>query len=195
MTTDWRKSIEVTFPIIRYHPPIEYRDGVKIRKTRTLLNAPMTPWGSADGSEYLRHGGTGLSRSAEYPSKETLLPGGILDANGHHIKILDIDAPEDKPGRVFEFFLNLFGLFRTYRYRYSFGKPEQLTLDEFKNKLIMLGKEEKKMPRPVKKILSAKSFYEVMEAECERDIVNSYYKTVWVKNWLEEPRRYARAIR
>lgn len=186
VTSEWRKRIEVTFPVIRYHPLVEHRDGVKIKKTRIYLDKPKTIWGSADGSEYLRHGGTGLSRSADYPSKAAVLPGGILDANGRHIPILDIEARNSKPNSLVEFLFNcLSSLFLTYRYRYSFGEPEQLELQDFKDRLIKLSKEERKMPRPTKQILAAKSFYEVMEAECEPEIVKAYYKTVLVKNWLE----------
>lgn len=182
---EWRKEIEITFPIIRYHPLIVHRDGVKIRKTHTLLDAPMRIGGSPDGSDYLRHGGTGLSRNSEYPSKSAVLPGGILDASGRHIPILDIDAPENKPNVIINIISVFIAEVRTFRYKQSFGEPEQLKLEEFKDRLIKLGKEERKMPRPTKKILAAKSFYEVMEAECDPEITKAYYKTVWVKNWID----------
>jgi hypothetical protein len=153
------------------------------------LNAPKTVWGSADHSAYLQHGGTGLSRNADYPCKDIALPGGILDSQGQHIEILNIDAQEGKPHAIAGFLLGAFSLLCTYQYRFSFGRPEQLNLEDFKDRIIKFGKEERKMPRPTKKILASKTFYEVMEAECEPEIVKAYYGMTVVKNWIDEPKR------
>ena len=53
--------------------------------------------------------------------------------------------------------------------------------------------QEKGMPRPIKQIKSATSFYEVMQVEFGADDMKKYYKTIPVKNWLDEPKKYPAA--
>lgn len=199
--SDWRKSIEITFPIYLYHPPYG-AGGDLYNKQRTyggtlyikdiaFLDSPTSIWGSHDGRDLHRHGGIGLSRSARYPSKAAALSGGILDAKGLHIPILDLDAPQDPPKGLAAFCLGFWSLFRTYKYRYSFGEPEQLSLDEFKERLIKLCYQEKRMPRPIKKFKAAESFHDLVTVECGKVMMDEYYKTVEVKNWIDEPKKYS----
>lgn len=199
--SEWRKSIKITFPIYIYHPPYgaggglynpqRTYGGTLYVKDLIFIDSPTSIWGSHDGTDLHRHGGMGLSRSVVYPSKAAAIPGGILDAKGLHIPILDLDAPQNPPKGLAAFCLGFWSLFRTYKYRYSFGEPEQLSLDEFKERLIKLCYQEKRMPRPIKRIKAAESFYDLMTVETDTDMMEEHYKPVEVKNWIDAPKKYS----
>ncbi|MCY4334754.1 MAG: hypothetical protein OXC60_08790 [Litoreibacter sp.] len=181
---DWRKSIDITFPVYRYHPPKKLGSRVSCRSFISL-DSPRTYHGSVGHKAGTQHGGTGLSRDAEFPFKNDILPGGVLDSKGLHIPILDIDAPETQFRPLVLFALELVPNIWTYRYRMSFGEPEQLDLAEFKKRIISLSKKEKNMPfKRYKQVEAADSFYGVMEAEFEPDLMAASHKTVSVKNWI-----------
>jgi hypothetical protein len=140
----------------------------------------------------LRHGGVGLSRSVEFPNKRDTLPGGVLDSKGMHIPILDLGAPDEPPKGKKSFLLGTYGcLIGTFRYRYSFGEPEQLELEDFNSRIIELSRDERRMPRNKKAIEAAQNFYDVMGAEMFPDAMAAYSKTVNVKNWIDAPKRYS----
>ena len=188
------------FPLIQYHAPFGaggelYNKHGNNTKTRFVLDeiyldSPKTAWGSHDGTQLNGHGGRGVSRNVVYPSKARYVPGGVFDSNGLHVPILDLDAPQNPPAGIKGFSLAVCSLFRTFNYRFSFGEPEQLTLEDFKARLIALHKQEKRMPRPIKKIEAAETFYDVMLAEIMPEIMDHYYGPVEVKNWLNERKRY-----
>lgn len=186
MSSDWRKQVEITFPIYRYHPAIH---GVCL--DFAYFDAPC----SVIGPPYHQfpHGGRGLSRAPEFPCREHILPGGILDAAGRHIPILDIDAPDSPPWLPLRLPLALFGILRTYRYRYSFDEPEQLSLDDYKTKLLAIIKAEKLDPhsrRPVRRIKAAESFLDIHRADLPEVLIARYHKTALVKNWIDEPKSH-----
>ncbi|WP_208353072.1 hypothetical protein [Pseudaestuariivita rosea] len=132
-------------------------------------------------------GGMGLILDSDPPFKSSVVPGGLLDCSGRHIPIIDIDAPKQADVGLKLVALETFGFFiKRFEYRYSFGKPEQLTLEEFKSRLIKLCYQEKGFPRPIKSINAANSFREIMEVEFGKERVDRFYKTEKIKNWIDE---------
>lgn len=180
------------FPVLRYHPPLNYDSGAVSTRSEAFLDSPLTVWGQRDwNQDFTRHGGRGLSRNAWWPPcRQIVLPGGVVDANGLHVPILDIDAPETAKANLLTRLAQIPPLFFTFQYRFHFGEPEQLTLDQYKSMMIDLNKKEKKMPNTWKKIEKAESIYDAMAADIAPAIMKVYYGPVRVKNWIDEPRKY-----
>ncbi len=188
---DWRRKVELTFPVIRYHPPLKQISGAIATRSDALVDAPLTIWGQKDWSQdYYRHGGRGLSRNAWHrPSRKSVLPGGVVDSNGLHVPILDIDAPEDVTTSFLDRLFQIPPFFFTFQYRFHFGEPEQLTLDQHKSMMIDLNKQERHMPKVWRKIDKAESHFDVIAADVPPAIMQVYYGPVQVKNWIDVPRR------
>ncbi|MCH2163969.1 MAG: hypothetical protein MK098_04865 [Marinovum sp.] len=147
--------------------------------------------GSHDGSHHhgdnaCNHYGLGLSRRSGTPNRKDALPGGVIDSRGLHVPILDLDAPEETLGGFRGFMLEWgIGLFRTFEHRFTFGEPEQLTLDDMKARIIALNKKAKHMPKTWRKVEQAQSFDEVMLADIPPPVYEHYYGPVRVKNWVK----------
>jgi hypothetical protein len=108
------------------------------------------------------------------------------------VPILDIDAPQYAPSSFWDGLTYLRAIIATWQYRFSFGEPEQLSLDEYKSRMIELNKKEKGMPKTWRKIEKAETFYDTMMADVPKPIMEAYYGPVEVKNWIGEPKRYSR---
>jgi len=121
--------------------------------------------------------GLGLVNDYTPPCRESVAPGGLLDANGMHFPIVDIDAPKSisEVERLIKETASI--LFFTYEYRFSFGVPEQLELEEFKKRLIKLRYQEKGFSRPTDAIKLARSFKEIMSVEFGTKCVERFYGT------------------
>jgi hypothetical protein len=192
VTSDWRNTITLTFPVQRYHPPIRQPSGAVSLRMQAWLDAPRSIWGSHDGSDTWRHVGHGLSRNFDFPCKSECLPGGAIDSTGLHFPILDLDAPETSPVGLWKAASVLASLLRTHQYRFSFGEPEQLSLGEYKSRMTELNKKETGMPKTWRKIEKAESYYDAMMVDVSKVIMDAYYGPVEVKNWIDEPKRYLR---
>ncbi|MCB1377898.1 MAG: hypothetical protein KDK08_16735 [Rhizobiaceae bacterium] len=138
-------SVTVTFPIYRYHAVEDMGSGSFNRLK--LLESPLPVRDSWDATrenffgdrlDYLRHprkgtDGIGLLKSDIYLIQPQVVPGGILDAAGRDIVILDYDG-RDEPRPSWVSFLAGFVEIAGWRYshRYTFAEPTQLTLDELR---------------------------------------------------------------
>ena len=186
---NWRNEIPLTFPVIRYHPPYTHVSGAVAYRSDHWVDRPLTIWGSKNGQDMMRHGGRGLSRNWIPPSRSQVLPGGVIDAKGIHVPIVDVDAPDEPVMGLRHILLMLPPIFKTFEYRFSFGEPKQLTLAEYKSKMIELNKKERRMPKTWKKIEKAENFYDAMAADIPLDILKVYHGPVTVKNWIDVPKR------
>ena len=114
----------------------------------------------------------------------------MVDASGKHIPILDIDAPIEATRNLVTRLAQLPPIFVTYKYRFHFGKPEQLTLDQYKTMMIEMNKKEKGMPKTWKKIEKAENFFDAMSADIPPLVMRAYLAPIVVKNWIDVPRKY-----
>ena len=188
VSDNWRKEIPIKFPVYQHHPPYDFGNGT----IRTLLlnstNAPVLTFPVFLG---LRQYESGLSRNTDFPSKSDLVPGGVFDAGGVYIPIVDVDAPMNPPTGIKSLVLGTYSIFiATFQHRLCFGEPIQLDLEDYKSRLIKLMHQQKRLPRPTAQLKKAKSFYDVMSVECGEKVMEKYYKTEVVKNWIDEPKRF-----
>ena len=114
-----------------------------------------------------------------------------MDSKGLHIPLLDLDAPELPPKGLMSFCTVVYSIFSTFKTRYSFGEPEQLSLQEMKDKIIKVNMTKRHMPRYTKQIKAAESYYDVMCAVMCDVVMEHCYGTVSVKNWLDEPKKFS----
>ncbi len=196
VTADVPTKIEITFPVYRLHPPEDMGGGTvgtlkhlaspyPVRQSWRYIWRRMSEegFGWADdpsqGTNWM-----GLFRSGDHLSRAQTVPGGLLDASGKFIPILDYDGPL-KPRRGILHWFADFAIIAGHRYthRYTFGTPEQLELDAFKARLIKAMYQAKGFPRPAAKIKAATSFLEVMEVEFGKNYARHYCKTLSFENW------------
>lgn len=177
--------IKLQFPVIRYHDPVLSPTGTLETIQEAWLDSPTSIWGSHDGNDSNRHGGRGLSRHTDFPSKAHCLPGGVLDSVGRHYPILDLDAPEQPPSGLNRvvWFARL-AVFGPFEYRFSFGKLEMLDLESYKRKVIDLNKAERRTYKFWRKAEKATSYREVLTPFIPPDIFDHYYEEVRVRNWV-----------
>lgn len=129
--------------------------------------------------------GLGLLRSWYHLSVAQVVPGGILDAAGRYFPIVGYCGathPRDKIVDFFAGFAEIAGL--RYNHKFTFGPPEQLDLDAFKNILIQKMRRSKGFPRPIKDVQNAGSFLEIMMIEFGEERAKHFYKEYTVPNWL-----------
>ena len=190
-------DVTITFPVYRYHPQEDMGPGCV--GTFKMEETPFPVAGTVSGFlGSLVHGqfeyrsspesgtqGMGLFRSAFHLSRPQVVPGGLLDAAGRDIPILDYDGPDRPRTGPVAFFAGFAGIAGwRYRHRFTFGAAEQLRLEEFKKRLARLMRQSKGFPRPIHQIEAAGSFLEVMEVEFGRERARHFHKEYRFPNWV-----------
>ena len=197
MTKTPPDKVKISFPVYRYHPKEDMGPGCvgrfKMYETPVPVRGSWSAIKLSLAGKYIEHAmsidsgtsGMGLFRSGYHLSLPQVVPGGILDAAGRDIPILDYDGPEHPRSglvRFFAGFAELAGL--RYPHRYTFGEARQLTLEEFKSRLTKLMHQQKGFPRPIKQINEAQTFLEVMMVEFGEERARHFHKEYEFPNWV-----------
>lgn len=190
-------EVKITFPVYRYHPKEDMGHGAV-----SCLKMNATPYPVADSwnalklnisgkrLEYLRSdgkgtNGLGLFLSWSYLTISQVLPGGILDAAGRHTPILDYDGTDEPRGTFRETLASISELTgKKYNHRFTFGQPEQLDLECFKERILKYMFQQKGFARPVSQIKSAQSFSDVMRVEFGDVAVERFLQEQTFPNWV-----------
>ena len=183
--------MKIHFPLYRYHPPEDMGPGrvgtLKLYSTpfpvrpnipaycRSIIaNEPQYVFRSRPESGTQ---GMGLFQSDYHLSVPQVAPGGLLDASGQDIPIIGYNgADHPRPGLVHFFmgFAEIAGW--RYSHHFQFGEPVQLTLPDFKKKLIGRMSASKGFPRPIKAIKEAETFLDIFKIEFGEKRAKHFYK-------------------
>jgi hypothetical protein len=167
--------MELSFPVLRYHPTLDlgggktasfqiYEAPLPVRDSWTAVKLSL----SGQRLAYLQSGekgtdGSGLFKSVEWLTYSDVVPGGLLDSRGRHIPIVDYQRSDRYGSAALRFFADLAAICGVrYQHKLKLGDVEILEIGAYKRKFISIARRQNALRLAKKELDNAASFLDIM---------------------------------